>query len=187
VIALPFIRTPAGGRSWLFRLCALLCVFSGTVRAHDPYECWTSALVRAEVLELTVTMAQATALRFVDPDSKIRALTSQNFEQVLPKFEKAAAGMCVITSNRKALVSRRVTVELTDENDVVFKVFYPRPPPGPLHFHAAFLKKLGEGYGGILEASDTSGNHLGWEQLSFDNPNYEVTVLPVGQGPARKS
>lgn len=187
MIALPLIRTRSGGLFSFLRLCALLCVFSGTVRAHDQYECWTSALVRADQLELTVTMAQSTALRFVDPEMKVRGLTVANFEQFRERFEKAAPGLCVLTSNRKPLASRKVSVELTDENDVVFKVFYPRPASGPLHFHAAFLKKLGEGYGGILEASDTSGNHLGWEQLSFDNPNYEVTVLAPGKAPAKKT
>ncbi len=48
-----------------------------------------------------------------------------------------------------------------DENDVVFKVSYPRPAAGPLHFHAAFLRKLGQAYGGILEAIDASGINIG--------------------------
>lgn len=182
---LPVIRIPQGGASWLFRLGLLLAVLTGPARAHDPYECWTSALVRAEYLELTVTMAQSTALRLIDPEMKLRGLTSETFEQVRGQFEKAAPALCILTANRRPVASNRVRVEFTDEFDIVFKVFYPRPSPGKLHFHAAFLKKLGEGYGGILEASDTSGNHLGWEQLSFDNPNYEFTVLPPGQAPKK--
>lgn len=167
--------------------CVLFVGTFGVAQAHDPFECWASALVKPEQLDLTLTMAESTALRLVDPQAKIRGVTSEVFAKLKPDFEKAAGELMVITSLRKPLVPKSVQVERTEENDIVFRVIYPRPAVGRLHFHAAFLKKLGEGYGGILEASDTSGNHLGWEQISTDNPNYEVTVLPPGQGPAKKN
>ncbi|MEO5960822.1 MAG: hypothetical protein ABIZ49_07400 [Opitutaceae bacterium] len=123
-------------------------------------------------------MAQSTSLKLIDPEGRIRGLTEENFALHRARFEKEGAALFVLTSQRKPLPVRKVVVELTEENDVLFRVTYPRPLPGPLHFHAAFLQKLGEGYGGILEVADTSGNHLGWEQLSAENPNYEVKVLP---------
>jgi hypothetical protein len=157
-------------------ISALLFV-APVARAHDPYEAWTLAVVRSERLELGITMAQSTALRLIDPEMKARALTFQNFEAHRPRLEKEAAALFVLTSGRDTrLTANRVEVQLTDENDVVFKIAWPRPAPGRLHFRATFLAKLGQGYGGILEVSDTSGNHLGWEQLSWENPSFEVTV-----------
>ena len=86
---------------------------------------------------------------------------------------------------RAGSAGRKVEVEFTEENDIAFKVIYPRPPPGRLHFHGAFLKKLGEGYGGIIEINDAAGLNLGWEQLSAENPNFEITVPAAKPAPKK--
>jgi hypothetical protein len=153
-------------------------------RAHDRYEIWTIALVRPERLELAITMSFSTAFDLIDPEKKARGSIAEIFAHHRPQLEREAALLYVLTAARKPLPAQKVEVELTDENDVTFRVAYPRPPPGPLHFHAAFLKKLGQGYGGILDASDSSGNHLGWEQLSFENPNFEI-VIPASALPKK--
>jgi hypothetical protein len=155
---------------------ALILALPSRAHAHDPFESWTSATLRSDTFELIVTMAQSTALKLIDPEAKIPVLTFENFASHRPRLEREAASLYVVTSGRKRIAPNKVTADLTDENDVVFKVRYARPAPGPLHFHAAFLKKLGQGYGGILEASDNQGNHLGWEQLMFENPNVEITI-----------
>jgi hypothetical protein len=150
------------------------------LRAHDPYETWTSATLRAAELTIELTMNQATALRLIDPTAKIRGLTLENLATHRPALEREAAAFFLVTAGRTPLKIKKIEVELTEENDVAFKLVYPRPPPGRLHFHAAFMKRLGEGYGGILEVADTDGNHLGWEQLTFENPNLEVVVSAPG-------
>lgn len=127
-------------------------------------------------------MAESTALRLIDPHAKIVALVPENFATHRPRLAAEAGALYVLTAGRKPLAPRQIAVVLTDENDVAFKVIYPRPAAGRLHFHAAFLRKLGQGYGGILEASDTLGNHLGWEQLSSENPNVEI-VIPAPAPP----
>jgi hypothetical protein len=150
------------------------------LRAHDPYETWTSATLRPAELTIELTMNQATALRLIDPTAKIRGLTLENLDTHRPALEREAAAFFIVTAGRTPLKSKKIEVELTEENDVAFKLVYPRPPPGRLHFHAAFMKRLGEGYGGILEVADTEGNHLGWEQLTFENPNLEVVAPAPG-------
>ncbi len=148
-------------------------------RAHDLYEIWTIAILRADHLEVGITMAKATALRLIDPDAKISALTPENLATHRTRLEKEAAALLTLTANRKTLVAQKVEVELTEENDVVFHVTYPRPPPGVLQLKAAFLKKLGDGYGGLLDISDSSGKNLGWEQLMWAQPNFEVVIPPA--------
>ena len=184
--AVPTVSTAPRLRGDAVRsIVAFLVVFyAAPLRAHDVFEIWTIAVLRTDHLELGITMAQSTALRLIDPAMKARALSVDNFATHRARLEREAAALCVLTSNRKPLAPRRVEVELTDENDVVFKVIYPRPAPGRLHFHAACLKKLGEGYGGIFDASDTTGNHLGWEQLSFENPNFEL-IIPTSPAPQK--
>lgn len=169
-------RTPS--RLALCLLALFSALASARLAAHDIYEASANALLRPDALEIGVTMAQATALRLIDPDGKTPVLTAENFAAHRAALLHAAAALFVVTAGKKPLAATQAEVELTDENDLVFKILYPRPPPGRLHFHAAFVKKLGPGYGGILEATGTTGNHLGWEQLSFENPNLEVTVPP---------
>jgi hypothetical protein len=155
-------------------------------RAHDPYEAFTNVMVRPDSLELNMTMAQATALRLIDPEVKIAGLTPENFPQHRPRLEREAAGLFILTIGRTPLKPRTVEVELTDELDVAFKRMYPRPPPGRMHIHAALMDKLGQGYSTILEVSDTAGHHLGWDQITIENPNLEVVVPPPASAPPKQ-
>ncbi len=169
-------------------LCACVAALSGAtaLRAHDPYESWTEAILHADRLELRVVMAQATALRLVDPGARVAALSEENFPALRERFAREGAALFVVTSGRAPLAAPKVEVALTEEFDVAFKLTYAKPAPGRLHFHAAFLKKLGDGYGGILDVGDPAGHQLGWEQISWENPNLEVTV-PAAAPPKKSS
>jgi len=161
-------------------LWSLVLGLAPRAHAHDPYESFTLATVRADHLELNMTMSQLTALKLIDPQSRIAGLTIENFPQYRDQLADAGRAMFVVTSLKSPLIARSVVVELTDENDVSFKIYYPRPANGRLHLHAAFLKGLGVGYGGILDSTDTENRPLGWAQISWENPNLEITVLPPG-------
>ena len=179
-----WIATARSARLAMTRLAVVLglwsLVISPSAQAHDPYESFTLATIRADDLELNMTMAQVTALRLIDPKATIAGLTAENFPKYRDRLAAEARTMYVVTSVKTPLTVRRVTVELTEENDVSFHIIYPRPALGRLHFHAAFLKKLGDGYGGILDTTDTEDRQLGWEQISWENPNLEITVLAPG-------
>ena len=151
-------------------------------QAHDPFDIWSLATLRPDALQLEVTMAKVTALRLIDPEGKLRALSFENFSEAMRRLERAGPTLHVLTSGRKTLVATKVAVELTEENDVVFKITFPRPPPGKLHVHAAFLKKLGEDYGGILDISDADGADLAWDQLTFERTELDV-VIPATKAP----
>jgi hypothetical protein len=176
-------RTPHSARlsarqpSRLFgsAIAALLGLIT-PAHAHDAFEIWTIAVLRHDQLELGITMAQSTALRLIDPQMKSGANSAENFAAHRERLQQEAGALCILTNGPKPLVAQKVEVELKDENDIVFKIIYPRPAAGRLHFHARCLIKLGTGYGGIFDASDAAGNHLGWEQLSFENPNFEISI-----------
>ena len=180
-------RSRPSVRRSLLAVWLLVAAFVSTARAHDPYDSWSSVTVFPDRIELAVTLAQSTALRLVDPDRNIRGLTLGTFEKHRAVFERHAPGLYVLTAGRKRLVAGKSTAELTDENDVIFKIEYPRPPAGPLHFHAAFLVVLGEGYGGLIDVSENTDKQIGWEQLSWANPNFEVILpAPAKSPPAKK-
>ena len=165
-------------------LCALIFLvafpFISPARAHDPFEAFHSVTLHPDRLELVVTMAQATALKLIDPTAKIPALTNDNLADHRPRLVREAALLFILTSARKQLVVRAATIELTDENDLIFRVTYPRPAPGTLYLSAAYLRRLGDGYGGILEVNDSLDKNLGWEQLLWGRPNFVLTIPPLG-------
>jgi hypothetical protein len=156
--------------------CFTFFALAVATRAHDPFEAFHSAIVRADRLDLTVTMAQSTALRLIDPTGKIPVLTAENLAEHRPRLLREAAALLLITSVHTQLTARTATIELTEENDLIFRVIYPPAAAGKLFFSAAYLKKLGDGYGGIIEVTDAADKNLGWEQLLWARPNFEVTV-----------
>lgn len=164
----------------LLAVCAFFTLAS-SARAHDPFEAFCSATLRADRLDLVVTLAQATALKLIDPAAKIPSLTPENLAAHRPRLLREAAALFIVTSVHTQLTARAATVELTDENDLIFRVTYPPVAPGQLYFSAAYLKKLGDGYGGILEVNDAADKNLGWEQLLWAQPNFAVTVPPTAR------
>ena len=172
----PALGTRRPRRVSFFTLALALCSLATPARAHDPFEAFTAAVIRPDRLDLIITMAQSTALKLIDPAARLPSLAPENFAEHRPRLLREGAALFTITSVRTPLAPRKVDVELTEENDVVFKITYPRPAAGRLLFSAAYLKKLGDGYGGIFEVNDDSDHNLGWEQLLWAQPNLEVTV-----------
>lgn len=164
-----------------FVCCALLT--APPARAHDPFEAFHSTTLHPDRLDLVVTMAQATALKLIDPTAQLPALTAENLPTHRPRLLRAATALFVFTSARQSLASQSATIELTDENDLIFRVTYPRPAAGPLFISAVYLRRLGDGYGGLFELTDAAGKNLGWEQLLWSRPNFEVT-LPASRTPS---
>ena len=162
---------------------ALLAV---PLRAHDPAESWTEIMVGADHMELLVTMAQASALKLIDPAVRILALTKETFAAHRAKLLTEGAKLFAITSLTNRLAVQRIDVLLTEEADVAYRIIYPRPAPGLLMFEAAFIKTLGNGCGGIITARDAEKHELGWDQLSPDHATL-VVMLPKPGTPAKRS
>jgi hypothetical protein len=159
-------------------------LMAAPLRAHDLMESFIEAIVRPDRLELHITMGPGTALKLVDPAAKPQALIPEIFEQYRSRLLKEGERLFLVTSSKARLVPAGVEVRFTDDKDVAFKITYPRPPPGLLIFNAVFLEKLGAGFGGIIDASDTVGHHLGWDQVTSENTSL-VVVLPAS-GPTPK-
>jgi len=155
--------------------------------AHDPLESWTNAVLQPDRIEVELTIAQRTALLLVDAHADFPALTPDNFAAYHARLKARATELYALTSGRTALAPREVEVRLTEEEDIAFTLVYPRPAAGRLHFHATFLTRLGDGYGGTIYLSDPAGKDLGWDQISWENPDFEVSVTaPAQKSPAPK-
>ncbi len=167
------MRLPRSILRWFF----LAAVVATTARAHNPEESWTNCTLLPDGLKVEVTMAQQCALMLLGKGPNLPYATEDNFKDYHDALKTRAPDLYVITSIRTPLKPRTVEVRLTEEMDIEFTLVYPRPAPGRLHFHASFLTKLGEGFGGMIYLTDPAGKDLGWDQISSDTPNFEVTIL----------
>lgn len=160
--------------------CLTLLAFAGLLfaaspaRAHDPLQSWMSATASETSLELTITMAASNAWQLIDFVPRAR-LTPEKFAELRPRLVTAAPKLCLV-AGRQTLSPTSVRVEYTDENDVVFTLDFPAPPPGPLRFDAAFLRRLGPDFTSMLVVADAAGTDLGWDQLTNDKTQLEVAI-----------
>ena len=175
------MNAPRPQPRWIVRFLFFLATFSTlapAARAHDPYDAFTSATLHPDRLELILTTAASTALRLIDPDSALPPINPADWSELHPRFLRAGATLFKLTAKDQQLEPRAIAVELSDENDLIFHIVYPRPRAGTLEFYAAYLKKLGDGYGSILDLHDPSGRNLGWEQLLWAHSDFTVAIPP---------
>lgn len=166
-------------------LTALALSFVVPAHAHDPQESWTNATLFPDSLKVEITMAQYCAMILLDPKGKAVGLDENNFPQFRERMKALAKDLYVITSVRTPLKPTEVDAKLSEENDLIFTLVYPRPALGRLYFHATFLTKLGDGFGGTIYLSDPKGKDLGWDQISAEAPNFEVTIAPPAPAPKK--
>ena len=162
----------------------MVFLLSPPLRAHDPAESWTEVMVGTAKMELLVTMAQASALKLIDPAARIPALTKEIFSVHRARLLDAGAKLFAITSLAQRLAVERVEVLLTDEGDVAYRLIYPRPSPGVLILEAVFIQAIGSGGGGVIAARDTEKHDLGWDQLTPDHASL-VVLVPSPGAPSR--
>ncbi len=166
----------------------LVSALTGVARAHDPGESWTNAILQPDGLKVTITMARVCATLLLDPSGKEPGgITEDNFPAYHDRLKTLAGELYVITSGRAPLKPREVEARMTEELDMEFILVYPRPAAGRLHFHASFLVKLGSGFNGMIYLTESTGKDLGWDQISADYANLEVTIPATLPAPAKKS
>jgi hydrogenase/urease accessory protein HupE len=137
-------------------------------------------------MELQITLARSTAIPLCAVITGRRVLADPaDFEETSAVFAACAPAIYEIIAGTNALAARTTNVVVTAEADVEFRLVYPRPPAGPVHFKAVYLDKLPrEGYGAMLTVLDmVNRTVLGQQLLTVGNTVMEVTV----QAPASAS
>ena len=158
------------------RFVALLLAITLPLRAHDIYSSWTETTLRNERLELTVTMARASAARLLANSDALPPITPENFAEFEPRLKAVVPDLFQIISAGKPLKFSSGDVKISGDSDITFHLVYPRPSPGPLRFIVNYLFRLVDRHVGTLVVSDAAGNDLGWSPVSVDQPFFEMRV-----------
>lgn len=147
--------------------------------AHDPYEITTEAWLRANTLELDATMARSTSMGVLSGSPESVPFDPEKFDELRPKFEKAAESLFTLTLDGKPLPVPKVRVGLTIENDLEIHLAYPRPAAGTLRVEAPHVGKLGYGYGNVFTAHGDKGALLEQRMLTSAEPALEFSIAPA--------
>ena len=168
------------------RLTALLVLGAGAVRGHDPLQSYTDARLRGDYIVVNVTMANSAATELLKKDNAAgnSSITPENFEQTGALLKAHAGDLLNITAGGNTIAMRAGDVTLNSENDIEFKLVFPRPPSGTIKFEAPFIKELQEGHMTSYTIADDANKILDSGELSaLDRPNTLVNV-PGKPGPA---
>jgi hypothetical protein len=155
------------------------------LRAHDIYSSWTDATLRPDRLELTLTLARASASRLLPNANTAPPTTPENFAEFAPQLKAGAAALFEITTAGKMLKLTSSEVKISGDADVSFHLVYPPPPAGSLRFAVRYLFLLVDGHIGTLVVSDAAGKDLGWSPVSVDQPVFEVRVPSPPETPRK--
>ncbi|MGC4074951.1 MAG: HupE/UreJ family protein [Nibricoccus sp.] len=165
---------------FLRRLVALLVFLTASLQAHDPFEITTAARVRATALEMEITMTRATAHAItLDGQGEPKNFAPERFAELKPQLLASAARLYRVSSHTKDLPLTHAEVILTAENDVEYRLTFPRPDGGQLALDFLPLSKLPEGYGNALNLTqDNPPAVLSFQLLTASEPDVIVTVAP---------
>lgn len=160
------------------RRAVLAIGWASIALAHDPFEITADARLRADGLELVVTMAPSTAMAISSADGTPERFPPDEFEKLWARFAAGGARLFEVTGGGKRIAVRRVTVGLAREFDVEFRLSFPAPARGPLRLRAAHLARLQSGYGDVLTLHTGTGELLGQRLLMRNDLTMEVPLPP---------
>ena len=163
-------------RSSLAAFIALLLALTLPLAAHDIYSSWTDATLRDDRLELTLTLARASAARLLANAKSVPTITPENFAEFAQQLKATAPALFEISCAGKLLKLTSSDVKISGDSDITFHLAYSRSPPGELRFIASYLFRLVDGHVGTLVVNDSTGNDLGWSPLSVDQPVFAIRV-----------
>jgi hypothetical protein len=167
-------------RSASAAIVAVLIALTLPLAAHDIYTSWTDATLRDDRLELTLTLARASAARLLLNADTLPPITPNNFAQFATQLKATAADLFEISSAGKLLKLTSRDVKISGDSDITFHLAYPRPAPGELRFVARYLLRLVDGHVGTLVVSDAAGKDLGWSPVAVDQPVFGIRVQAPG-------
>jgi hydrogenase/urease accessory protein HupE len=156
---------------------ALVLGLGGTAQAHDPFQITTDARLRADALEVRVTMLGNTAAHLCGAvDGGRIELDAATFAALRGAFERCAPGLYEIRAGGAPLPPTLSEIALGVEGDVDFRIVYPRPAKAPLRFDAVHLARLTDPtYGAELTVTG-EGTFLGQALLRADARTLEVPL-----------
>lgn len=150
---------------------------------HEPFEIATDVQIHPDRMAMVVMIADVTAAQICAPTLGGASLDRAHFTAIEPSLARCARELFAVESAGQPLVPSRVTVALTEDDDLEARLEYPRPASGVLRLDARFLSRLPDPtYGAVLTANDES-RFLGQELLRANASLFSVDLTPAAAAP----
>jgi len=142
-----------------------------------------TAVLRADGLEIDLTMADGAAYKLLDPTQATTGtanatmdVTADQFAKDEPLLINRARTFFNVANNGVPLSVGSVSVELNTSKNTVFRLLFPPAVPGTLHLEMTYLGQNPPGEKDLLTVLDRSGVTLASASLGPENPTLEVPV-----------
>jgi hydrogenase/urease accessory protein HupE len=153
----------------------LIILFVIAADGHDLQASWTIVRFRPDMVELKVRMAADTVRSLIQDQAPQATFEPENFEKVRPLLKEFAKDLYEVTAGGQRLVALQSEVVVIEDN-LEFRLVYPRPASGPLHLKANYLNRVIPGYFAHVNVTDEAEQPLSSQILKADAPSMEAEL-----------
>lgn len=166
---------------WLYA-----CVVAGAAFAHEPFESTATARLQHGRLEVILTLSPHMAAALVST-GEVETEPTAAFDSYRARLQAMAPDFLNVTGGGQPLAAPRIAVRRNTSAEPEIVYLFNAPPPGPLRFEAAYLRRLPPSYFGHLSVLDDDENPLGRALLVTPEPIAEFRMPPSFDKPATAS
>jgi hydrogenase/urease accessory protein HupE len=152
---------------------ALLCVYGGTALGHDVQASWTTARLLPDSCELTVRIHAEAVSMLIQEAAPGATFEPENLERVMPALKSFGKTLYEVSADGRTLEATVTDVSVVEDN-LVFRLVYPRTAGGTLRFKAAHLSRLSPDFIAHLIVTDEAGKVLASQVLRQNQPAVEI-------------
>lgn len=139
-----------------------LVLLFGRAYGHDPFEVTSNIRIEKDALEIEVTMLAENALLIANNGKQVtQPLNQEVTAEQKAVMQNAVSRLFTVTLDSTPLQPTDVQFAISDENDAVFSLQYPRPAAGSLVVDAIHLSILGEGHTNALTFTQNGATMAG--------------------------
>ena len=163
---------------------ALLAVLAGHARGHDLRVSWTAVRLHPDSCELLVKLHAESVGALIQKEAPGATFEPENFDNVRPALNSFGNSLYEVSAGGRALAPTRTDVTVVEDN-LEFRLVYPRPDGGPLRLKAAYLSRVAPDFIAHLSVTDGAGRPLSSHTLRPDEPAVEIAAASgaAGSGP----
>lgn len=161
-------------------LAALFFTLSRVALGHDVQASWTTLRLLPNSCELTVRIHAESVRTLIQDAAPGATFEPENMDKVMPALRSFGKTLYEVSAGGRTLEATETDVSVVEDN-LVFRLVYPRAASGPLRLRATHLSRLTPDFIAHVTATDESGKPLVSHVLRQGQPLVEIQP-PAGGG-----
>ena len=154
-------------------IIALLLAASGVALGHDVQASWTTVRVSPGSCELTVRVHAEAVRTLIQETAPGATFEPENLDKVRPALKSFGETLYEVSEGGRVLPATETDVSVVEDN-LVFRLVYPRAAAGPLRLKATHLSRVSPDFIAHVSVNDEAGKPLASHVLRPDQPLVEI-------------